>query len=735
MAYEIGTSRADDLLDALDPEQREVASALRGPVRVLAGAGTGKTRAITHRIAYGVATGVYDPIEVLAVTFTTRAAGEMRGRLRALGAGPVQARTFHSAALRQVRYFWPKVYGGAPPELTESKIPIVAGAARRNRLEVEPGPAARPRRRDRVGQGQQRPPDDYARLAPAARPRGQRARRRHGGPRLRQLRGAQARPGPHRHGGRPAVRRRPAQRGRADRRRGAPAVQVVRRRRVPGRQPDPVGPARPVARRSRRDLRRGRPRPDDLLLRRRPRRLPHRLPDASSRHARRSSSCATTARPRRSSTPANRIFPRDPEGQPATAHVQLRAQRDAGPELTWHEAADEVAEAEAVADADRRACATPARPLREIAVLFRINAQSEAFEEALTARGIPYVVRGAARFFERPEVRQAVALLRGEARARTATTSTPATWSTGSRAVLSAMGWSVDGARPRAARPATDGSRCRRWSPWPPTSPRRRRRRATLTGFVAELDRRAHEQHAPVAEGVTLATLHAAKGLEWDAVFLCGLQEGSMPITYADTPAAVEEERRLLYVGITRARVHLWLSWSLARNPGGQARRKPSPLPGRPATGRVGRPSRVAAEPRRTKRRSRQARRGLQAVPAPADQLAGAQPRLLLRVPGALRRGALRAAARLAQGAGRRAERAGVRGLLRRHPRGARRGQARPTAPRCARSTGSARPSSRSTPTSCSGSSPEDLRRRPRSQSIKWFARPIAAGVPCSSLP
>src|SRR5690242_19312907 len=128
---------ADRLLDALDPEQREVAEALRGPVRVLAGAGTGKTRAITHRIAYGVATGTYNPAEVLAVTFTTRAAGEMRTRLRALGAPGVQARTFHSAALRQVRWFWPKVYGGEPPELTASKIPIMAGAARRNRLEVD----------------------------------------------------------------------------------------------------------------------------------------------------------------------------------------------------------------------------------------------------------------------------------------------------------------------------------------------------------------------------------------------------------------------------------------------------------------------------------------------------------------------------------------------------------------------------------------------------------------------
>jgi DNA helicase II / ATP-dependent DNA helicase PcrA len=128
---------ADQLLEALDPEQREVAVALQGPVRVLAGAGTGKTRAVTHRIAYGVAAGVYNPTEVLAVTFTTRAAGEMRTRLRALGAGGVQARTFHSAALRQARFFWPKVYGGELPELSVSKLPFLGEAARRSRVGTE----------------------------------------------------------------------------------------------------------------------------------------------------------------------------------------------------------------------------------------------------------------------------------------------------------------------------------------------------------------------------------------------------------------------------------------------------------------------------------------------------------------------------------------------------------------------------------------------------------------------
>ena len=152
------------------PSSAQVAEALRGPVRVLAGAGTGKTRAITHRIAYGVATGVYAPTEVLAVTFTTRAAGEMRTRLRQLGAAGVQARTFHSAALRQLRYFWPRRSTAAScPTLTESKIGMVAGAARRLRVDVRPGAAARPGLRDRVGQGLQRRP---RRLRRASRPAG-----------------------------------------------------------------------------------------------------------------------------------------------------------------------------------------------------------------------------------------------------------------------------------------------------------------------------------------------------------------------------------------------------------------------------------------------------------------------------------------------------------------------------------------------------------------------------------
>ncbi|MFY9232786.1 MAG: ATP-dependent helicase, partial [Candidatus Nanopelagicales bacterium] len=126
-----------DVLAGLDEEQRAVAEALHGPVVVLAGAGTGKTRAITHRIAHGVATGQHEARRTLAVTFTTRAAGEMRTRLRALGVEGAQVRTFHAAALRQLRYFWPRLSGGEFPEILPAKARIVAEAASRCALPTD----------------------------------------------------------------------------------------------------------------------------------------------------------------------------------------------------------------------------------------------------------------------------------------------------------------------------------------------------------------------------------------------------------------------------------------------------------------------------------------------------------------------------------------------------------------------------------------------------------------------
>ncbi|MDQ1572569.1 MAG: ATP-dependent helicase UvrD/PcrA, partial [Actinomycetota bacterium] len=127
----------DELLAGLDEQQREAAEALLGPVVLLAGAGTGKTRAITHRIAYGVATGVYSPGRVMALTFTARAAGELRSRLRALGASGVSARTFHASALSQLGFFWPQVVGGSTPRLLESKGRVISQAAESLKLKLD----------------------------------------------------------------------------------------------------------------------------------------------------------------------------------------------------------------------------------------------------------------------------------------------------------------------------------------------------------------------------------------------------------------------------------------------------------------------------------------------------------------------------------------------------------------------------------------------------------------------
>jgi DNA helicase-2/ATP-dependent DNA helicase PcrA len=204
--------------------------------------------------------------------------------------------------------------------------------------------------------------------------------------------------------------------------------------------------------------------------------------------------------------------------------------------------------------------------------LFRVNAQSEVYEAALSDAGIPYVVRGGERFFDRREVREAMTRLRGAARPEAATEgdSLPAVVVD----VLSAMGFSqTPPAGAGAARDAWESLRAivglaEEVAAHSPT--------ADLAAFVAELAARADAQHAPPVEGVTLASLHAAKGLEWEAVHLVGLVDGTLPITHASTPEQIEEERRLLYVGITRARRHLGLSWALARAPGGRRSRKPS---------------------------------------------------------------------------------------------------------------------------------------------------------------
>ncbi|QFG25047.1 ATP-dependent DNA helicase UvrD2 [Actinomadura sp. WMMB 499] len=559
---------SESVLEGLDPEQRAVAEAVRGPVCVLAGAGTGKTRAITHRIAYAVHTGVMAPQRVLAVTFTNRAAGELRGRLRTLGAPGVQARTFHAAALRQLTYFWPRVVGGEPPKILESKIRVVADAAREIGVSLGGGEL-----RDVAGEIEwakvtQHRPEDYAAAAARA-------------------------------GRRPSAEI-------ADVARTYAMYEELRRQRnlldfegmleltaavltehdeVAKQVRDQyryfvvdefqdVNPLQKMLL----DVWLGDR--DDLCVVGDPNQTIYSFTGASAAHLLNFTADHPRAKIVRlvrdyRSTPqvvglANGLLGR----APASGHkLELVAQRGAGPEPAFHEYDDEIAEADDTARRVRK-LVDEGVPAREIAVLFRTNAQSEAYESALAAANVPYVLRGAERFFERPEVREAVVRLRGAARAGADAETDGTGLIRTVRHVLSGAGFAdrpPEGAGAARARWESLAALAQLAEDMAADNPK-----AGLPEFVAELEERAAAQHAPPLEGVTLASLHAAKGLEWDAVFLVGLAEGMLPIIYAKTPAQVEEERRLLYVGITRARVHLALSWALARSPGGAQARRPS---------------------------------------------------------------------------------------------------------------------------------------------------------------
>ncbi|MBA2739427.1 MAG: ATP-dependent helicase, partial [Nocardioidaceae bacterium] len=571
---------ADRLLNALDPEQREVASTLSGPLCVVAGAGTGKTRAITHRIAYGVATETYVPHEVLAVTFTTRAAGEMRSRLGALGAAGVQARTFHSAALRQARYFWPKVYGGELPELSVSKLPFLGEAARRCGL-----PTAQGLLRDLAGEIEWAKvsnvrPDDYVRLAGAA---------------GRVVAGTDAATLAQVFAAYEEVKR---ERGRLDMEDlllvavalldedERVAAQVRRQYRwfVVDEYQD-VSPVQVAL------LQRWLGPRDDVCVVGDPWQTIYTFAGASTAHlagfAQRFAGARRLELVRNyRSTPqvvalANTISRSADEA--GSSGVVLRAQQAGGPEVVLRGHADEVAEAEWVATELQRRHRDPAHPvaLRDMAVLVRINAQTRAYEDAFAAAGLAYTMRGTDRFFERPEVRQAVALLRGQVRAGI---------DEGSADGLAAQVLAILGSMNHTREaPVGSGSQRDRWESLHALVTVADELVAASAGdgdgdgqlpdlraLVDELERRAHLQDAPVADGVTIATLHSAKGLEWTVVALAGMHEGAMPIVHADTAAAVEEERRLFYVGVTRARRELLVSWAATRTPGGRGSRGPT---------------------------------------------------------------------------------------------------------------------------------------------------------------
>jgi DNA helicase-2/ATP-dependent DNA helicase PcrA len=553
-------SDASAVLAGLDPEQRESAQAVRGPVCILAGAGTGKTRAITHRIAYAVRTGAVPPGQLLAVTFTARAAGELRTRLRALGAAGVQARTFHAAALRQLQYFAPRVLGGGLPDVVDNPIRLVSNAAARLRLRVD-----RAELRDLAGE------IDWAKavlVTPEAYPQRARAAGRETTTTPETVAQVYAEY--------EAAKRRTGQIDFADLlliMAGAmeeyPDVAEEVRSRYRHFVVDEYQDVSPLQQRLLDAWLGDR---DDLCVVGDPNQTIYSFAGATPEHLlnfRRRFPEAVVVRLHRDyrSTPqvvalANSLVRHH--------GVQLVGQRPDGPAPSFAEFDDEPAEAAHVA-AQCRSLIGAGTPAAEIAVLFRINAQSEVYEQALAEAGVPYVLRGGERFFDRPEIREARLLLRGAARSgEDAEESLP----DAVRGVLSSLSWFPDNAPP-------GGAARERWESLAALVTLAEDLLAVQPGahlaeLVAELDQRAGAQHAPTVQGVTLASLHSAKGLEWDAVFLVGLTDTTLPIQHATTPEQVAEEQRLLYVGITRARERLALSWALARSPGQRRSRRPS---------------------------------------------------------------------------------------------------------------------------------------------------------------
>ncbi len=535
----------EELLAGLDPEQREAAAALLGPVCILAGAGTGKTRALTYRIAHGLRTGTYSPGSMLALTFTTKAAAELRGRLRRLGADGAVTRTFHSAALAQLGQFWPDVVGGPSPKLVENKARLIGEAG--DALHLKLGGAAL---RDLASEIEWRKTSELSleRYGAAA---AQQGRGMPGGLDIGQVVDIQTR----------------YEQLKDDRRRldfedvllatagmldSEPRVLAAVRAQYRFFTVDEYQDVSPLQHRLL-ELWRG-DRTDVCVVGDASQTI-YSFTGASSSYLlqfEREFPQAQIVKLHRNyrSTPAvlslaNRLMQHRPGA------LELRATSTATEPVPAAAAFDDdVAEAQAVAGAIAKELAAGTRPER-IAILFRVNEQAAALEAALKEKGVAVRQLGRSSFFKLNSVRMVVSALRVQARSHP---------DESVRKVVADLareaGWSIrpeDSSLPRENWDALDA--IVRFAESLPDG-------VSLERFSEELSDREESNNELTVSAVVLSTLHGAKGLEWDTVFLVGLSEGLLPINYAKTPAAIDEERRLFYVGITRARRRLMLSWS-----------------------------------------------------------------------------------------------------------------------------------------------------------------------------
>jgi len=534
----------DEILAALDPDQRAVALASRGPVCVIAGAGTGKTRAITHRIAYAAAIGTMDPQKVLALTFTAKAAGEMRARLRSLGVPTVAARTIHSAALKQLLYFWPSVFGGRTPDLMTTKTGFLTEAINRAGLSDSVRATNRELMRDIASEIEwakvsQVAPSDYV----------DEISKRMQKPRVLPEQMVQI------YTAYESIKKQELAIDFEDVLLLCAAM-LEEEREVRERVQDQyryftIDEYQDVSPIQQRLINAWLGKRNDICVVGDPAQtiysfagatpvflntFTQRFPDAEVIRL------STGYR----STPeitfaANALLRHGAMGQ------ELVAQNDHGSAPSVVGYSDEASEVNGVLSeiTDLLSAGTPPH---EVAILARTNSQLKSVERAMQKVNLPYQVRSTERFFDRREVRDFLSEVR-------------------KASVIPAegQGW-IDElrtlAQPYLTGEAIDGIAAllhlaRELDGDDNFTPKK------LRGYLREVEDRVQQNNPPTMPVVTLATLHAAKGLEWERVFLIGASEGQLPVS----DASIDEERRLFYVGITRAKADLHISYRKSPSP------------------------------------------------------------------------------------------------------------------------------------------------------------------------
>ena len=534
----------DEILAALDPDQRAVALASRGPVCVIAGAGTGKTRAITHRIAYAAAIGTMDPQKVLALTFTAKAAGEMRARLRSLGVPQVAARTIHSAALKQLLYFWPSVFGGRTPDLITTKTGFLTEAINRAGLSDAIRVTNRELMRDIASEIEwakvsQVAPSDYI----------DEISKRMQKPRVLPEQMVQI------YTAYETVKKQELAIDFEDVLLLCAAM-LEEEREVRERVQDQyryftIDEYQDISPVQQRLINAWLGKRNDICVVGDPAQtiysfagatpvflntFTQRFPDAEVIRL------STGYR----STPeitfaANALLRHGAMGQ------ELVAQNDHGSKPSVIGYSDETAEVAGVLEEITQLLAAGTVP-HEVAILARTNSQLKSVERAMMKLNLPYQVRSTERFFDRREVRDFLS----EVRKASVIPAEGQGWIDELRTLAQPYltGEAIDGiaALLHLARELDDDDN---FTP------------KTLRGYLREVEDRVQQNNPPTMPVITLATLHAAKGLEWERVFLIGASEGQLPVS----DASIDEERRLFYVGITRAKADLHISYRKSPSP------------------------------------------------------------------------------------------------------------------------------------------------------------------------